>query len=130
MANTARKIERRLEHRAEQKNFSSSDEVRSFEKGKMELVNIAGSTIGRATFEPGWRWSKHVRQIARTDLCEAPHFQFHVSGKLHIAMADGTEIIAGPGDVTYLPPGHDAWVIGDEPVVVIDWHGAKHYAKS
>ncbi len=80
------------------------------------------------TFEPGWRWSNDVKPIAGTDSCEAPHFQYHVSGQLAIRMDDGTELVAGPGDVTSLPSGHDAWVIGDEPVVVVDWYGASNYA--
>ena len=85
--------------------------------------------IGRLTFQPGWRWSNDVKPIAGTASCEAPHFQYHVSGRLGILMDDGTEFIAGPGDVTSLPSGHDAWVVGDEAVVVVDWYGASHYAK-
>src|SRR2546422_7247993 len=113
----------------EVKHLNSPDEVRKFENGKIELVKMGGGTIGRAKFEPGWRWSKHVKSIAKTDSCEAPHFQYHVSGRLAIKMDDGTELIAGPGDVTALPSGHDAWVVGDEPVVVIDWFGASNYGK-
>ena len=113
----------------EQKNFRSADEIRTFEKGKVELLKMGGGTIGRLTLEPGWRWSKHVKPLAGTEWCEAPHFQYHVSGRLHILMSDGTEFEAGPGEVTDLPSGHDAWVVGDKPVVVIDWSGASHYAK-
>ena len=80
-------------------------------------------------FEPGWRWSNDVKPIAKTESCEAPHFQYHVSGKLAIRMDDGTELVAGAGDITSLPSGHDAWVVGDEPVVVVDWYGASNYAK-
>jgi quercetin dioxygenase-like cupin family protein len=105
---------------AEQKDFRIPDEVRTFEKGKLELLNMNGGVIGRLTLEPGWRWSQHVKP---------PHFQYHASGRIHIVMSDGTEFEAGPGDVTMLPPGHDAWVVGDEPVVVIDWSGATNYAK-
>jgi len=82
-----------------------------------------------ASFQPGWRWSNDVKPIARTSSCEAPHFQCHVSGRLAIRMDDGTEFIAGPGDITSLPSGHDAWVVGNEPVVVVDWFGASNYAK-
>ena len=114
---------------SEQKNFSSPDETRTFDHGLVELVDIAGTQIGRITAQPGWRWSEHVKPIAGTDLCEAPHFQYHVQGTLRIRMADGTEFDARPGDVTALPQGHDAWVVGDEPVVVIDWWGASNYAK-
>jgi hypothetical protein len=92
-------------------------------------VKIGGSEIGRLTLEPGWRWSDHVKPIAGTDLCAAPHFQYHVSGTLHVVMADGSELDARAGDVTALPHGHDAWVVGDEPAVVVDWWGASNYAR-
>jgi len=115
--------------RAEQKSFGTPDETRTFENGLVDLVDIGGSQIGRLTLQPGWRWSDHVKPIAGTDLCEAPHFQYHVQGTLRIQMADGTELDAHAGDVTALPQGHDAWVVGDEPVVVIDWWGASNYAK-
>lgn len=115
---------------AEKKDFKSSDEVRTFESGKIELVKIGGGVVGRITLQPGWRWSKHVKPIALTEWCEAPHFQYHVSGRLHIVMADGKEIEAGPGDVTALPARHDAWVVGKEPVVLVDWSGASNYAKT
>ena len=101
-----------------------------FPNGKAEILEMAGGTIGRLTLEPGWRWSNDVKPIAGTDSCEAPHFQYHVSGKLAIRMDDGQEILAGPGDVTSLPQGHDAWVVGDEPVVTVDWYGASSYAKA
>ena len=88
-----------------------------------------GAEIGRLTLQPGWRWSDHVKPLAGTELCEAPHFQYHVAGTLHVVMADGAEFDARPGDVTALPQGHDAWVVGDEPVVVVDWYGASNYAR-
>ena len=115
---------------AEHKAFSTPDEVRTFDRGRVDLVRIGDSEIGRLTLEPGWRWSQHVKPIAGTDSCEAPHFQYHVQGRLHIVMDDGTELDAGPGDITALPQGHDAWVVGDEPVVVVDWWGASNYAKA
>jgi hypothetical protein len=114
---------------AEQKTFDRPDETRPFERGRVDVLRIGASEIGRLTLEPGWRWSDHVKPIAGTDLCEAPHFQYHVSGTLRIRMADGTEIDATPGSVTSLPSGHDAWVVGDEDVVVVDWFGASEYAK-
>jgi len=114
---------------SEHKQFKSPDEIRNFEKGKVELVNIGEGVVGRLILEPGWRWSEHVKPIAKTEWCEAPHFQYHVSGRLHILMSDGKEFEAGPGEVTSLPSGHDAWVVGDEPVVLIDWWGAMNYAK-
>jgi quercetin dioxygenase-like cupin family protein len=115
---------------AEQKTFQTPDETRAFELGQFDLLRIGDSEIGRLTLQPGWRWSDHVKPIAGTDLCGAPHFQYHLQGTLHILMGDGTEFDARPGDVTALPQGHDAWVVGDQPVVVIDWWGASNYAKN
>jgi hypothetical protein len=109
--------------------FEKPDEVRDFPHGRVEIVTVGGAQIGRLVLEPGWRWSNDVKPIAGTDLCEAPHMQYHVSGRVHVLMADGTEFEAGPGDVTSLPQGHDAWVVGDEPVVVVDWYGASNYAR-
>jgi quercetin dioxygenase-like cupin family protein len=111
------------------KTFAKPDEVRDFPNGRAEILDVGGAEVGRLVFQPGWRWSTDVQPIAKTSSCEAPHFQYHVSGKLGIRMDDGTEIIASPGDVTSLPRGHDAWVIGDEPAVVVDWYGATNYAK-
>ncbi|MGE0544434.1 MAG: cupin domain-containing protein [Dehalococcoidia bacterium] len=114
---------------AEQKQFTSPDETRTFEKGKVDLLNIGDGVVGQLTLQPGWRWSQHVKPVVGTDWCEAPHFQYHVSGTLHVVMADGTEFDAQPGEVTALPSGHDAWVVGNEPVVVVDFFGASNYAK-
>jgi hypothetical protein len=119
-----------MAHETEHKSFGEPDETREFPHGKAEVLSIGEGQIGRMTFEPGWRWSNDVKPIAGTDSCEAPHFQYHVSGRLAIRMDDGTEMVAGPGDVTSLPRGHDAWVMGDEPVVVVDWYGASNYAKA
>ncbi len=116
--------------RTEHKHLNTPDETRTFEKGKVDLVTMENGTIGRLTLQPGWKWSEHVKPIAKTKSCEAPHFQYHVSGRIRIRMDDGTEFEAGPGDVTCLPSGHDAWVVGSEPVVLVDWHGATSYAKS
>ncbi len=113
---------------AERKTFDHPDETRSFQKGSLDLVDVAGAQIGRLVLEPGWRWSDHVKPLAGTEWCEAPHFQYHVSGTLRIQMADGTELDAVAGDVTALPSGHDAWVVGDEPAVIVDWWGATDYA--
>jgi len=115
--------------KAEHKTFRTPDETRSFERGALQLLSIGGAEIGMLTLQPGWRWSEHVRPLAGTELCEAPHFQYHVSGTLRIVMADGTEFDARQGDVTALPQGHDAWVVGDEPVVVVDWYGASNYGR-
>ena len=105
------------------------DEIRNFDKGRVELVTLGGVTFGRATFEPGWKWSTSVKPLVKTKSCEAPHVQYHVSGHLHVLMDDGTEEEYGPGDVSLLPPGHDAWVVGQEPVVVVDISGMVDYAK-
>ena len=116
--------------RAELKNFSKPDEVREFPNGRVELVNIGGASVGRAVFEPGWRWTTSVQPLAKTKSCEAPHFQYHVSGVLKVRMDDGTEMECRAGDVSLLPSGHDAWVVGDQPAVVVDFHGMIDYAKS
>jgi hypothetical protein len=112
----------------EHRSFEQPDEVRSFPNGRAEILKVGETEIGRLVFEPGWRWSTDVQPIAGTDSCLAPHFQYHVAGQLAIRMDDGTEFVAGPGDVTSLPSGHDAWVVGDEPVITVDWFGASSYA--
>ena len=104
----------------EHRSFETADEVREFPNGRAEIVKIGDSEVGRLVFQPGWRWSKDVKPIANTESCLAPHFQYHVSGRLAIRMDDGNEFVAGPGDVTSLPSGHDAWVVGDEPFRCID----------
>jgi hypothetical protein len=114
---------------AELNTMRTPDETREFPSGKLELINIGGGQVGKLTLAPGWRWSQHVKPLAGTEWCEAPHFQYHVSGRLHVLQNDGVEFEAGPGDVSALPSGHDAWVVGDEPVVIIDWAGASNYAK-
>jgi len=116
--------------KAEMKRFGKPDEVREFPKGHLELVKIGGATIGRAVFEPGWRWATSLQPIVKTKSCDAPHFQYHVSGVLRIRMDDGREFDCGPGDVSLLPSGHDAWVVGNEPAVVVDFQGMLDYAKS
>ena len=116
--------------KTEHKSLETPDETREFPNGRAEIVKIGDSEIGRLVLEPGWRWSNDVKPIAKTASCEAPHFQYHVSGRLGIRMDDGTEFVAEPGDITSLPSGHDAWVIGDESVVVVDWYGASNYARS
>lgn len=112
------------------KNLDSPDEKREFPKGKVEVSTIGEVSFGKGTFLPGWKWSESVKPIAKTESCQAPHTQFHISGRLHVRMDDGTEMEYGPGDVGVIPPGHDAWVVGNEPVVVIDFTGFKHYAET
>ena len=114
----------------EKRSLSNPEETRTFDKGKLELVTLGGVTFGRATLQPGWRWATSVKPIAKTKSCEAPHLQYHVSGRLHVIMDDGSEDEFGPGDVSLLPPGHDAWVVGGEAVVLVDISGMDNYAKS
>ncbi len=115
--------------RAEHKNIASPDETRTFEKGVIHLVELSGGAVGRMTLQPGWKWSDDVKPIAKTDSCLVPHAQYIISGQLAIRMDDGEEFVLGPGDVADIPPGHDGWVVGDEPVVGIDWTGFGNYAK-
>jgi hypothetical protein len=119
-----------MNEKAELKSFGTPDEVREFPKGRLELLKVGGATIGRAIFEPGWHWADSVQPIAKTASCEAPHFQYHVAGVLRIRMDDGMEFDCRPGDVSLLPSGHDAWVIGNEAAVVVDFQGMLDYATS
>ena len=113
------------------KSFDSPDEIRPFEgdKGRLELVNSENGAVGRATFQPGWKWSEHVKPIAKTSSCEAAHAGYFVSGRMKVVMNDGEEMEYGPGDFALMAPGHDAWVVGNDPCVVIDWQGFTHYAE-
>jgi hypothetical protein len=113
----------------EKKTLSAPEEKRSFDKGEVGLVTLGGVTFGLATLQPGWKWSTCVKPIAKTESCQASHLQYHVSGRLKVRMDDGSEEEFGPGDVSQLPPGHDAWVLGNEPVVVLDISGMVEYAK-
>lgn len=114
---------------SEAKTFSKPDEVREFPLGRLEIITIGGVTVGRAIFQPGWRWTKSLQPIAKTNSCEAPHFQYHVSGVMKIKMDDGTEHECRPGSISLLPSGHDAWVVGDEPAVVVDFQGMYNFGK-
>jgi hypothetical protein len=113
----------------ESKSLNLPEEVRKFEKGNVEIVNIAGAAIGRATFEPGWKWSTCVKPIANTNSCQAAHFGYQLSGTMTTRMDDGTETTSKGGDVLNIPPGHDAWVVGNEAVVILDFQGMVDYAK-
>ena len=106
------------------------DETRKFEKGKVDIATFSDVTIGRAEFEPGWSWEKCVKPVVKTNSCEAPHTGYIVSGRSKVVMDDGSEIEGGPGDAAIIPPGHNAWVVGNEPCVMIDFTGAKDYAKA
>jgi hypothetical protein len=109
--------------------FENPHEVRTFEHGKLELVKLGGATVGRARLEPGWRWSKDVQPIAKTASCQSAHLAYQVSGVMRVKMDDGTEHEVRPGEAYMIPPGHDAWVVGDEPVVTIDFQGMADYAR-
>jgi mannose-6-phosphate isomerase-like protein (cupin superfamily) len=113
----------------QKKNLSQPDEKRAFDNGKVETVSLCGVTFGRATLQPGWTWSTCVKPLVKTKSCEVSHLQYHVSGRLHVVMDDGSQAEFGPGEVSFLPPGHDARVVGNEPVVVIDISGMEDYAK-
>lgn len=105
----------------EVKNFDSPDESRPFEDhGEVRLVNVAGKEVGKGFFEPGWRWSSHVKPIAGTESCEFPHFMYVIAGRMRVRMDDGSEAELRPGDVVSIPPGHDAEVVGDEPCITVD----------
>ena len=115
----------------EKKRFEQSDDVRPFKDGKGELrvVPLEDKAVGMATFQPGWRWSDHVKPIAGTDSCQSHHTGYMISGHMTVRMNDGTEENYSPGDVMAVAPGHDAWVVGQEPCIVLDWLGYVDYAK-
>jgi class 3 adenylate cyclase len=112
------------------KRFDRPDEVRVVEKARVELVELGELAVGRAIFEPGWRWSEHVKPIVGTESCQVHHIGYVMSGHLHVEMTDGASLDVVGGDAFEIPPGHDAWVIGDEPWVSVDWAGRRLFAKS
>ncbi|MGG8408931.1 cupin domain-containing protein [Streptomyces sp. 12297] len=114
------------------RSFDTADETRPFAegKGRLDLLNTDGGPVGRAVFEPGWRWSQHIKPLAGTDSCQSAHTGYVVSGAMHVVMDDGETADYGPGDFMQVSPGHDAWVVGDEPCVAVDWTGFGDYAKS
>jgi hypothetical protein len=110
-------------------NLSQPDEQRASDRGKLELITLGGVTFGRATLQPGWKWSTSLKSLMKTKSCETPHLQYHVSGWIAVLMDDGSQAEFGPGEVSLIPPGHDAWVVGNDPVVVIDITGLGEYAR-
>ena len=112
----------------ELKRFDAPDETRPFERGRFEVVRIGGVTLGRASYEPGWRWSEHVGRAAGERSCQVEHVGLVVAGRAKVLMDDGREIEMGPGDLFAVPPGHDSWVVGDEPYVSLHFMGADEYA--
>jgi mannose-6-phosphate isomerase-like protein (cupin superfamily) len=115
----------------EVKNVDKPDERREFPSGHSDVLSLRGLTFAVATYEPGWRWSEHVAPIAGTRSCQIHHSGFCVRGRSHVRMDDGSENDIGPGDVFVIPPGHDAWVVGDEPLVLYGFvGGAAQYAEA
>ena len=104
---------------------SSPDQTLTFEKGKVEIAKVGDTTIGRGYFEPGWSWEKSIKPIAKTDSCQLPHTHYVISGRLKVSLDDGSEEEFGRGDVAYVPPGHNSWVVGNEPLVILDFSGFK-----
>ena len=111
------------------KSFTEPEEVREFPHGHVDLVTVGGTTVGRAEFEPGWRWSRDVGPIAGTPSCQAAHTGYILSGRMHVVMDDGAEIDIEPGEAVMIEPGHDAWTVGNEKCVLVDFTGLRDYAK-
>jgi mannose-6-phosphate isomerase-like protein (cupin superfamily) len=104
------------------------DEVRKLPNGKTDIANLGDATVARMTAEPGWKWSNDVKPIVNTNSCQLAHTQYAISGRLRVKMDDGTEQEFGPGEAMYIPPGHDAWVVGNEPFVAVEFTSRKEYA--
>jgi quercetin dioxygenase-like cupin family protein len=113
----------------ESKALDQPDETRPIDKGTVEIVKLDVGTVMRTTFEPGWRWSECVKPVVGGDSCQIDHFGYCISGRMHVQMNDGAEHDVGPGEAIHIPPGHDAWVVGDEPYVGVDFTGGAEYAK-
>ncbi len=113
----------------QKKSMNSPDETRTFDKGKLVLTNVGDTSVGKMTLEPGWSWEKCIKPIAKTESCEASHTQYVESGRIRVKMNDGSEEEYGPGDVAYIPPGHNAWVVGNEPYIGIEFGSKANYAK-
>jgi quercetin dioxygenase-like cupin family protein len=111
------------------KRFDKPDAVRIFEKGRFVLVKVGRMTIGRATFEPGWKWSEHVGKLTGEKSCMVEHVGLVVAGRATAAMDDGRVIEMKPGDIFYIAPGHDSWVVGNDPYVSLHFMGADKYAE-
>jgi quercetin dioxygenase-like cupin family protein len=114
----------------EAKSLDTPEEVREFvSNGRAEIVNLSSGSVGKGTFEPGWRWSEHVKPIAGTESCQVQHIGYVLSGRMKVVGDDGSEIEVKPGDAFDMPPGHDAWTVGDEPCVLVDFGGLEGYAQ-
>ena len=114
---------------AEIRDFTAPDETRTPDKTTVELVNLAGGQVGRYTFQPGWSWAECIKPVVGTESCQVEHIGYMVAGSFHIKHEDGTDVDVKAGDVYRIAPGHDAWVVGDEPAVFVEFQGAANYAK-
>ena len=115
--------------KAMSKSLDAPDEMAEFPNGRVDTVHLEELTVGRVVLMPGWRWSKDVKPKVGTESCQSQHSQYAISGRLVVEMDDGTRLEIKPGDVAVIPPGHDAWVVGDEPFVAVDFTGMKDYLK-
>lgn len=113
----------------QKKSLSTPDETRTFDKGKSEIVTIGGFKFARITQQPGWKWSTSVKPIVKTNSCQVHHAGYVISGQTEVVMDNGTKIRLGPGDAFEVPPGHDAWVVGNDPFVFLEFIGAEEFAK-
>jgi quercetin dioxygenase-like cupin family protein len=113
----------------EKKSLDQPDETRPVDKGSVEIVELDGATVMRTTFQPGWRWSECVKPVVGTDSCQVHHVGYAISGRMHVQMENGEELEIGPGEALQIPPGHDAWIVGGEPYVGLDFKGGAEYAK-
>ena len=116
--------------RLQRRRFADTTDVRRFPNGMVEVVELDDRAVGRMTYEPGWRWSVDVKPVAGTDSCQFHHVGVTISGRLRVQMTDGTELEVGPGDVFEFPPGHDAWVVGAEPWVSVDFEAVRRYGRA
>jgi mannose-6-phosphate isomerase-like protein (cupin superfamily) len=115
-----------MHHEIQSRNLDKNpDEVRKLPNGKTDIANLGDTTVARMTAEPGWKWSKDVKPVVNTNTCQLAHTQYAISGRLRVRMDDGAEQEFGPGDAIYIPPGHDAWVVGNEPFVTVEFTGRK-----
>ncbi len=116
--------------RLQRKPLANPDEVRTFNNGRIELYSLDDLDVGRTVFQPGWRWSNDVKPIAGTEFCQYHHVGIVLSGTLHVEMEDGLSLEIGPDSAYEIPPGHDAWVVGDDPWITIDFAGMRSYART
>jgi hypothetical protein len=113
----------------ESKSMDAPDEVRTPDKTRVDVVRVGGSEVGRLTMQPGWRWSECIKPVVGTDSCQAEHLGYAIAGHMHIEHEDGTTAEIGPGDAYVIAPGHEAWVVGDEEFVGVEFKSAAEYAK-